>query len=237
VLGLAAAGISYAAIPDSGGLIHGCYNNTSYALRVIDTAKVSTCPSGTTSLNWNKTGPQGPKGATGATGAAGAPGPKGATGATGATGPAGPQGPAGIAQGFSATSSTNVPLNQGNTLVPVLSASVPTSGTYYINSSIMLTVGQGDGVACVPLVNGGERGIFATVGDVPNISYQTVPLSLALPLNAGDTLQIACSDYNSVSSTSFYNGGLTATLINSSTGNARSLAPVHKALTLPAHLQ
>jgi hypothetical protein len=75
----AGGGAAYAAsasIPDSSGVIHGCYKPTSNggvsALGVIDTALPGgTCPKGQTALSWNQTGPQGP------------------------AGPAGPQGPAG----------------------------------------------------------------------------------------------------------------------------------------------
>src|SRR5947209_7434903 len=124
VLGLAAAGISYAAIPDGSGIIHGCYNNTSGALKVIDSATVSTCPTGTTKLNWNQKGPRGLQGI---------------------------QGPAGISEGISGTSSTSVPLNQANTLTPVLSATsgAPVAGTYFVNASVMLDVAQGHTVRCI----------------------------------------------------------------------------------------
>ena len=141
------------------------------------------------------------------------------------TGRQGPPGPAGVSQGISTSSSTSVPLNQGNTLVQVMTITpVPTSGTYYLNASIMLTVGAGDGVACVWSENGTEVGTFATVGDVPNLSYQTVPLSGSLYLPAGTNLQVLCSDYNSVAQTSFYNGAITGVLINSPAGNAKPAA-------------
>lgn len=87
-----AGGTAFAAvssIPDSSGVIHGCYDSDG-DLHVIDTSVTSTCPRRYTSLNWNQTGPQGPAGATGAAGAAGPQGPAGATGATGPQGPAGP---------------------------------------------------------------------------------------------------------------------------------------------------
>jgi hypothetical protein len=115
VLALVGAGIAYAAIPDSSGVIHGCYATKNGALRVIDSA--AKCATGEVALNWNQqgpkgdtgaTGPQGPKGDPGATGAQGpkgdagpagpqgAAGPAGAQGAKGDTGPAGPQGPQGV---------------------------------------------------------------------------------------------------------------------------------------------
>lgn len=83
---LAFGGVALASIPDSGGVIHGCYKPQSDGhnspLGVIDTALSNGhCPSGNTEIDWNQTGPQGPQGPAGA---------DGATGATGAQGPAGP---------------------------------------------------------------------------------------------------------------------------------------------------
>jgi hypothetical protein len=87
-------GAAWASIPDSGGVIHGCYLTTGPpqargAVRVIDTEAGQTCASGEVAISWNQEGPQG---ATGPAGADGATGPAGATGATGPEGPAGPSG-------------------------------------------------------------------------------------------------------------------------------------------------
>jgi len=67
VAGLAlGAGIAYASIPDSGGVIHGCYANKDGSLRVIDPGSGGACDSKKeTPLAWNQAGP------TGATGPAG----------------------------------------------------------------------------------------------------------------------------------------------------------------------
>lgn len=52
-----AGGVAWAVIPDSGtGLIHGCYNTTSGALRVVDPSKGQACAAGEASLNWNAHG-------------------------------------------------------------------------------------------------------------------------------------------------------------------------------------
>ena len=79
VLALDSAGAAFAlatavqaAIPDSQGIVHSCYN-TSLAhgsplgnLRVIDTDKVNgNCASWEAPLNWNQTGPTGATGPTG----------------------------------------------------------------------------------------------------------------------------------------------------------------------------
>jgi hypothetical protein len=56
-----AGGVVHASIPDSSGVIHGCYKNSNPAqgaLTVIDTDLGQTCPSGTTALSWNQSGPQ-----------------------------------------------------------------------------------------------------------------------------------------------------------------------------------
>jgi hypothetical protein len=108
-----AGSAAFAAIPDSSGVINGCYQKNVGNLRVIDSSAGDSCRPSEIGISWSQTGPQGPpgpqgvqgpKGDTGATGATGAtgpvgpvgpPGPKGDTGATGATGPAGPAGPKG----------------------------------------------------------------------------------------------------------------------------------------------
>ena len=58
-------GIAYASIPDSSGVIHGCYKKSSPnqgTLRVVDSEKGQTCSSSENSVNWNQTGPQGQQG-------------------------------------------------------------------------------------------------------------------------------------------------------------------------------
>jgi Collagen triple helix repeat (20 copies) len=82
--------VAYAAIPDSHGVIHGCYNPKG-TLRVIDTS-TDTCKPNETGLDWSQTGPAGLQGPAGPQGS---PGPMGAPGPQGAQGPQGPQGPAG----------------------------------------------------------------------------------------------------------------------------------------------
>ena len=186
------------------GQIKACYKNGATLPPLDHIATTGTCPTGDSSLVWNKVGPQGPAGA---------------------------QGPAGISTGVSGTSATPVTLNQAQTLIPVLStAAAPAAGTYYINASIMLVVAQGDTVTCIASGANGTTGAFTTVGPVANQTYETLPLSQMVTLNAGGSATVSCSDYTSNNVTSFYDGGITATLINSATGNAPRLGPAH-----PAH--
>ncbi len=72
-------------IPDSAGVIHGCYDSGGN-MKVIDTSVTASCPKGYSSLNWNQQGPAGSPGLAGSPGQQGVQGPRG---------PQGPQGPAG----------------------------------------------------------------------------------------------------------------------------------------------
>jgi hypothetical protein len=84
VLALAVAPAAIAAIPAASGVIHGCYSTAStHTLRVIDTAKVSKCPSGTKSLTWSQRGPQGLQGIQGNQGPPGDQGQQGIQGPPG----------------------------------------------------------------------------------------------------------------------------------------------------------
>lgn len=89
---LAGGAVTWAAIPDSGGAIHGCYQKNVGNLRVIDPSAGDSCRPSEIPITWSQTGPQGPQGPTGPTGPQG---PKGDTGATGPQGPIGPTGPTG----------------------------------------------------------------------------------------------------------------------------------------------
>jgi hypothetical protein len=68
---LTASGIAYATIPDTSGVIHGCYVRSTGALKVIDTAKGQVCNSEQQALNWNQAGPVGARGETGPRGPSG----------------------------------------------------------------------------------------------------------------------------------------------------------------------
>ena len=174
VVGGAAVGIAYAAIPN-GGVINGCYATSNGSLRVIDPTS-ATCKSSETALNWDAHGTQGPSGATGATGGTGATGAAGATGSTGATGASGPQGATGptgpdpAAQAFighfgshtgEAASGTGVDdcvlgqilLTAGNTIIGGVAANgqiLPISQNTALFSLIGTTYG-GDGISTFAL--------------------------------------------------------------------------------------
>jgi hypothetical protein len=56
------AGIAYAGIPGSSGVIQGCYENRTGLLRVIDAEAGKSCTRFETPINWNQTGPPGVSG-------------------------------------------------------------------------------------------------------------------------------------------------------------------------------
>ena len=90
---LLAGGVAFAVgtIPGEDGVIHGCYNNRTGVLRVIDpTAK--SCTDKENSLFWNQQGVPGSDGADGTNGTNGVPGEPGADGAPGTEGAPGTDG-------------------------------------------------------------------------------------------------------------------------------------------------
>ena len=86
VVGISLLGIiAYASIPDSNGVIHGCYKTSNGSLRVIDSPAVQCDTRNETPISWNQAGTQGP------------PGLQGERGEIGPQGQIGPQGPPGLA--------------------------------------------------------------------------------------------------------------------------------------------
>lgn len=63
--------VASASIPDGSGVIHGCLDNYTSALTVIDSSTASCNSAFQTALDWDQTGPQGATGATGAAGPSG----------------------------------------------------------------------------------------------------------------------------------------------------------------------
>jgi hypothetical protein len=64
------SGMAIASIPDSQGVIHGCYklnNPAKGSVLVVDTEAGQSCPNGYAALDWSQTGPQGPAGGPGVT--------------------------------------------------------------------------------------------------------------------------------------------------------------------------
>lgn len=193
-VGFGAAGIAAASIPDSGGVIHGCYSKASGTLKITDSAKVAGCPSGSARLNWNQTGPQGAPGAQGAPGPAGPAGPAGPVGQAGPQGPAGttgPQGPAGLGYDFTTTTGTSGPM-------------LTSAGTYFVDvtAQVFNQSGTNGGTCAVSARDTGmEQTVdaFATtwVGDNQTIGVFSETGIIVVPQTAGPVqLQTSCDALN-----------------------------------------
>ena len=200
---LAGAGIAYATIPDSGGVIHGCYTKASNStqpigsLRVVDTGLGQSCGLNEVALNWNQ---QGPKGATGPPGPAG---PTGSQGPSGSPGPKGPTGPSGTSHGYGHATGGIVLDAAGYNQVDSIS-SLP-SGRYMVWAAGKIGDSGGGSHAECELVTGGNP--FAETGTFPtNGSGYDAPFSLAgdIVVTQG-SIEVDChsDDYQSKSSFGF----------------------------------
>jgi hypothetical protein len=163
-------GIALASIPDSNGVIHGCYNtgsNPSGALRVIDTAKGTTCAKNEKPLNWNQTGPKGD---------------------TGDRGPIGPS---------DAWSVTDSATNLSPSSEATLAGAGVGAGDYVINAKTQLTNNSFTplGVSC-ELVDA-DGNVFDTssadlAGNNGEGDIQTIPLQAGVDIPSFTTVFIKC---------------------------------------------
>jgi hypothetical protein len=150
---LALAGaVTYATIPDSAGVVNGCYTRLTGALRVIDTGAGQTCLRFETPISWNQVGPQGPAGATG---------PQGAQGPQGVQGDPGPAGPAGSALAYAHVSVVDYDTgewtfdqDQSSTNITVEQAGDPNSPTA--------------GAFCIGVTGGPVHAAVASLDSLPN---------------------------------------------------------------------
>ena len=173
-----AAGIAYAAIPDSGGVIHGCYQKNNGQLRVIDTEAGQTCMLSETSLDFNRTGPQGIQGIQGIQGLPGINGTNGTNGTDGTNG----------INGTSAAYTANG--------TNPLSVSVP-AGNYVVLGQVTLRNQDGDAQNAVCTLQG-QTVLFQIVG-ANNTSggsnYDTVPINATAALASPGNITIACGGF------------------------------------------
>jgi hypothetical protein len=206
-----------ASIPDSSGVIHGCYRSQLSgtaatprgALRVIDTGNGEACASGESSLNWNAkgvTGPQGPQGVKGDPGVAGVQGPKGEKGDPGVPGAQGPQGdkgdkgdpgtpgPAGASDAYIARNDGPVDItNEGATLVTL---NLP-AGYYTLTGDAVLTNGDGDTQpADCTLSTGSTSEVRLPAADGAVGSVESVGVEDLLTLSSAGTASMNCHTYD-----------------------------------------
>lgn len=172
---------------NSSGTISACYNAKAtragaYAVALQNTG--TACPSGTTAISWNQTGPAGPAGAAGPTGPAGL---AGADGAVGPAGPAGADGAAGPAGPAGANGTAGPPGPQGGTGATG-PAGPSTAGSSGLDVTFVLSgPGSGTASAFCPashpyVVGGGGNAFVSVIGGVQNTA-----VAYSVPLIPGQT--------------------------------------------------
>ena len=183
-VGVAVGGIAYASIPDSNGVIHGCYVKTSGKLRVIDSGGKGCDPS-EKPLNWSQTGP------TGLTG------PTGSTGATGATGPS--DGWDGLPSGTVPTGGSFVTLTGGATGI--------TPGSYLTSGHVVWApLAAGDAsLQCFLSTSGGSATVSSLAGrgngNASAAGGGSLPLDGKMVVTAGPlTLSVQCREVSGTGS-------------------------------------
>jgi hypothetical protein len=180
-----AAGTAWASIPDSGGVIHGCYKTDNGKLRVIDSSSAG-CATDEASLTWNQTGPQG---------------------ATGETGPAGPQGPPGptraderfyLASSFADRSTwlpiTAAPFSGVSSTTRIVTSHLA-AGNYTVAAQVIAENHDGVGYVVCLLHNGGQiLGISeAAIGIEGSTDFaQTLGIDVGVSLAQAADVDLSC---------------------------------------------
>jgi hypothetical protein len=155
-------GIAYASVPDSAGVIHGCYGANAATktngsqLNIVD-GDVAACGKGQTSITWNRTGPPGQDGVsvtstalaagdancpTGGTSFAAASGTTYAcNGAKGEKGDQGDPGPAGAAAVYTNYGTTD-PVSIGEGLTQTIASLTLPTGSYTLLATAAVSGGS-----------------------------------------------------------------------------------------------
>jgi hypothetical protein len=180
---VAVGGIAYATIPDSSGVIHGCYDKKAGpdagTLRVIDTDKAQTCSKSEAPLSWNQTGQQGQQGQ---------------------QGPPGPTGPSDVwsVDGYNA-GVKNLPFQ---TPEDVATTSTLPAGSYFVQAET-----EAFNISSL------STAYFCDLVDSSNTVYQdtrvtssdwvTIPVQAVITLASPDTISLQCEAANTAGSEAF----------------------------------
>jgi hypothetical protein len=151
-----AGGVAYAAIPDSNGVINGCYQKKVGNLRVIDPSAGQTCRHSEVPIRWSQTGPQGPAG------------PQGPTGDTGATGPAGPAGSGQPTVYQGDIKNQSIVLGPQSNSTHIVDTPPLPVGTYLVSYSVGVVLGPLDNAVCAAAPAStphGNDGVFGVAGN------------------------------------------------------------------------
>jgi hypothetical protein len=204
--------VASASIPDSGGVIHGCYNKGDGTLTVIDTSVTTACAHGLVPLNWSQTGPQG------IPGTPGAPGPKGDPGTPGTPGAPGAPGAPGMSHAYSSSSGT-VTATTGNTFAAFVDGvtNLP-PGDYVVTASGSAGISDSN-------TDYSECSLTSSSGEIQFQSFQTNPpivygyaFTGTTSLPTGGSINLTChepaADSPDFGPVAFFHNSITATQVS-----------------------
>jgi hypothetical protein len=186
VLAVAFAGVAWAGIPGSDGVINSCYNassNPSGQLRVIDAATGAKCAKNEKALTFNQIGPKGDQGVQGIQGIPGVAGVQGIQGAPGKDGTDGTDG----TNGTNGTSDVHQ-ASSGSFAGP-LSVSVP-AGKYLVVGDARLGVSDTDFQDAVCSLQGTVVAIERTNGET------NIPIMGTVDLASPGTITLDCGGFS-----------------------------------------
>ena len=201
----AVGGVAYASIPDSSGVIHGCYVSGTGQLRVYDSQSpdIKKCGANEKPIDWNQQGPAGPQGPTGPAGPAGpagSQGPAGPQGPKGDTGPAGPPGTSGTSHVYYATNSYDVTADFDATPQLVVGVSDLPAGSYLVESTIRSQYASGettgsDGYCYLAKNGSGVGSSTGSGGDGIQFDFfHGLALTAVVALGGSDTVAVYCNN-------------------------------------------
>jgi hypothetical protein len=132
---------------------------------------------------------------------------------------------------FASGGGVSGPLGGSPGTLIVATNGVPVDGTYYINGNVLLDVAGGDGVYCfavdVTSGGGGEQGGSNTGG------FQQASVTNSVFAFAGDVLGIYCYSATNNASSSIFNSGINAVLIDQPFNAAKTAAKGKAAVRTP----
>jgi hypothetical protein len=167
-----------ASIPDSTGVIHGCYNTSNAhgvptgGLRLVDTGKInSLCASWERPVSWSAAGP---------------------TGLRGATGPAGPTGPSDGGSQVTIATTTVGPGDAFDVVAGTTINNLPAGSYLYSASMYIMPLGGPTVAACSALGTGGSGS--SSVGYTTVSTPQWIPVIGQLTLSSTQGAEIECNE-------------------------------------------
>ena len=159
-----ATSVALASIPDSHGVIHGCYqtSGTAHKLTVINNAVTAHCPRGYSGLNWSQAGPKGSPGS------------------------------AGLSHGYSTESIDGRTLSESSDTTVVATSTLP-AGSYIVNATVTFTAVTGENIAQCFITGAGGSASGGTVAANNGITTIPLTAGITLSSPAAIAVQCAGS--------------------------------------------